>query len=252
MSRTFAVWKKELRSAFDSPVAYAFLIVFLVYAGLKFFVWAGRGPHGEFRGNFWLQGEAAITDYFSVFPLALAVLVPALCMRLWPEEYKSGTVEILMTLPVRAREVVLGKFAAMLTIVALALLLSLSVPWAVSQVAVDGLDVGPIVGGYVASLLMGAAYCAVGLFTSAFCREQVVAFLVALFVCLPLAVAGTPDIDIFTPGFLSPVGKFIGFTVRFESIAKGVLDVRDMLYFVSFAAVFVFANVSVVEYRRLR
>lgn len=252
MKRVVSIWSKELRSYFNSPIAYAFMLLFLVYAALKFFIWSSAGAYGEFRGNFWVRGEASLTDYFAVFPIALAVLVPALCMRLWPEEYKSGTVELLMTLPVKSWEVVLGKFFAMMSILTLTFLLSLSVPWAVSQFAVEGLDIGPIIGGYVAALLMGAAYCSIGLLSSCFTREQVVAFLLALFICVPLAVAGTPDIDLFTPSTLSPIAKFIGFSVRFESIGKGVLDVRDMFYFASFTILFVFLNVTVVEYRRLR
>ena len=252
MSRMFVIWKKELRSYFGSAIAYIFLLVFLVYAALQFFVWTRRGPNGEFRGNFFLQGEAALTDYFAVFPLALSVLVPVLCMRLWPEEYKSGTIEVLMTLPVRAWEVVLGKFCAMLSILALTFLLSLSVPLSVSMAAVEGLDLGPVIGGYVAAFLMGAAYCSVGLLASSFVREQAVALLLTLIVCIPLAVAGTPNIDILTPAGLSTVGKFIGFTVRFESIEKGMLDLRDMFYFISFATTFVVLNVTVLEYRRLK
>ncbi|MEZ6195819.1 MAG: ABC transporter permease [Planctomycetota bacterium] len=252
MSRVIAIWGKELRSYFNSPIAYAFMILFLSYAAAKFFVWSSAGPYGEQRFNFWVRGEASLADYFSVFPVALAVLVPALCMRLWPEEYKSGTVEVLMTLPVRSWEVVCGKFLAMLSILVATFLLSLSVPWAVSRFSVEELDMGPIVGGYVAALFMGAAYCSVGLLSSCFTREQVVAFLGALFICVPLAVAGTPDIDLFTPTWLSPIAKFIGFSVRFESIGKGVLDLRDLFYFASFTALFVFLNVTVVEYRRLR
>ncbi|MEE9392965.1 MAG: ABC transporter permease [Planctomycetota bacterium] len=252
MTRTLAIWRKELKSYFNSPIAYVFMVLFLLYAAAKFFIWSSPGPYGAFRGNFFIQGEASLTDYFSVFPLVLAFLVPALCMRLWPEEYKSGTVEVLMTLPVKPWQVVFGKFFAMVTILLFTFVLSFSVPWAVNLMAVDGLDWGPVIGGYVAAFLMGTAYCSIGLLTSAFAREQVVALLAALFICLPLAVAGTPDIDLFTPTWLSPFGKFIGFSVRFESIEKGVLDVRDMLYFTSFTGLFVFLNIVVVEFRRLR
>ena len=245
MSRVWAIWKKELRSYFNSPIAYLFIVIVLWYTALTFFIW-GKPL------NFWIRGEAGMKEYFSAFPLVLGFLVPALCMRLWPEERKTGTIEILMTMPVRAWEVVLGKYFAMTSIVALTLLLSITVPWSVNSLAKDGMDMGPVVGGYVGAFLMGSAYCAVGMFMSAFVREQVVALLAALAVCLPLAVAGTPLIDIFTPDGLSAIGRFVGFTVRFESIEKGVLDVRDMFYFASFSVLFVFLNVTVLEYRRLR
>ena len=252
MPRMLAIWRKELRSYFNSPIAYAFLLLFLIYAALKFFIWTSPDEFGRPRGNFFLQGEASLTDYFSVFPIALGVLCPALCMRLWPEEYKSGTIEILMTLPVRAWEVVVGKFMAMVSIIFLALLFSLSVPWTVNRLAVGSLDMGPVIGGYAAALLMGAAFCAIGLLTSAFCREQVVALLVAFVVCVPLAVMGTPDIDVFTPSWMSPIGKFIGFSVRFDSIEKGVLDIRDIFFFGSFIAAVIYLNVTVIESRRLK
>ncbi len=252
MGCMIAIWKKELRSYFNSPIAYVFMIVFLAYAAAKFFIWTSRGPTGEFRGNFFVQGQASLTDYFSVFPLALGVLTPALCMRLWPEEIKSGTMEVLMTLPVRAWEVVMGKFLAMASILAITFLFSLAVPYSVSQLAVDGLDMGPIIGGYVGAFLMGTAYCAVGLMASSFTKEQVVALLLSFVICLILCVAGTPDIDLFTPKWLSPIARFVGFSVRFESIEKGVLDIRDMFYFLSVTAAFVVANISIVEYRRLK
>lgn len=252
MSTVISIWKKEARSYFNSPIAYLFLFFFLVYAALKFFIWTSPGAYGTFRGNFFIRGEATLTDYFNVFPYAMGLLVSVLCMRLWPEELKSGTIETLMTMPIRSHQIVFGKFLAMLQIVALALAISLTVPISVSTLAVDGLDWGPVIGGYIAALLMGAAYCSIGLFASSFTREQVVALLVSLVVCGILAFAGTPDIDLTTPEALSPIGKFIGFAVRFESIEKGVLDVRDMFYFLSVTGIFISLNIAVVEYRRLK
>ena len=252
MGRVASIWLKELRSYFNSPIAYIFIVLVLALSMAQFFFWTTRGPHGEFRGNFFVQGEASLKGYFEVFPFVLSILIPALCMRLWPEETKSGTIEVLVTLPVRAWELVAGKYLAMLSVVAITLGCTLVVPWYVSRVSVEGLDLGPIIGGYVAAFLMGAGYCAVSLLASAFTREQIVAFLVSLFICVPLALVGTPDIDIFTPNVLSEPMKFIGFTVRFESIAKGVLDVRDIVYFLTFSLIFVFLNITVVQYRRLK
>jgi ABC-2 type transport system permease protein len=253
MGRLCAIWKKELRSYFNSPIAYFFLVFFLLLTSSQFFVTnITSGMLGGFRGNFYIRGEATLADFFSLFPLALALLVPTLCIRLWPEERKSGTIETLMTMPIRAWEVVLGKFFAMVTILTIALVLSLAVPFSVAKLAVEPLDWGPVVGGYVAALLMGSAYCAVGLFASSLTREQVVALLVSFIICLPLALMGTPLIDLLTPNAIAPAGKFMGFTLRFDSIAKGVLDLRDMFYFLSFTTLFVFLNISIVESRRLR
>ena len=157
-----------------------------------------------------------------------------------------------MTLPVRAWEVVMGKFMAMLTILAAAFLMSLTVPWSVSWLAVEPLDRGPIVGGYVAALLMGGAYCAIGIFVTAFTREAVTGLLLALATCLMLSFAGSSLVDLVTPGVLSEPLKFVGFSVRYESIEKGVLDIRDMVYFLSFIATFLVLNITVLEYRRLK
>ena len=250
--RTIAIWKKELRSYFNSPIAYIFIWFFLILTAVKFFFLRGEGPQGQLRDNFFAAGEASLTSYFTIFPFALGVLVPMLCMRLWPEEYKSGTIETLMTLPVKAWEVVVGKFMAMISILIVTFALSLTVPWSVSLVAVQSLDMGPIIGGYVGALLMGAAYCAVALLMSSFTREQVVALLAAFIVCLPLSLAGTSYVEGPTPVWLSPIAKFVGFAVRFQSIERGVLDLRDMFYFTSFTILFVFLNVTVVEARRLK
>jgi len=248
--RVVAIWKKEIKSFFNSPIAYIFMALFLAATAASFLVFTSRGPKGEFRGNFFTRGEASVTDYFAVFPLVLSIAVPMLCMRLWADEHKSGTIEVLMTLPVRAWEVVFGKFLAMATMILATLVLSLSIPISVDMLAVDGLDWGPVQGSYIGAFLLGCAYCSVSLFASAFTREQVVALLVSAFVCFVLALAGRPDWDIFTPAALSPIAEFVGFTVRFQSIAKGVVDLRDMFYFLSFTALFVFLNVTVVDVRR--
>jgi ABC-2 type transport system permease protein len=252
VSCLLAIWRKELKSYFNSPIAYIFMWFFLVVTALKFFFLRGEGPQGQIRDNFFVTQEASLTAYFSVFPIALGVLVPMLCMRMWPEEYKSGTIETLMTLPVKAWQVVCGKFAAMLSILAVTFALSLTVPWSVNEAAVSAIDIGPIIGGYVGAFLMGAAYCAVGLLMSSFTREQVIALLSTFIVSLPLALAGTAYVEGPTPDWLSPIAKFVGFAVRFQSIERGVLDMRDMLYFLSVTVLFVFLNITVVEARRLK
>lgn len=252
MSRMIAIWRKELRSYFNSPIAYIFMSFFLFLSGLQFFYFGAEGPQGVNLPNFFTAGEASLSSYFSAFPARLSLLVPMLCMRLWPEEYKAGTIETLMTLPVRAWEVVCGKFLAMVSILAATFLLSLSVPFVVSMVAKDGLDMGPIIGGYLGAMLMGSAFCAIALFASAFTREQVIALILGFIICAVLAHVGTPDVDQATPAWLSQPLKFVSFSVRFQSIERGVLDLRDAFYFLSFTLLFVYLNITVVEARRLR
>ncbi len=154
----FAVFRKEFGAYLNSPIAYGFMLAFLIYSALEFFIFPQVGPSGGLLGNFFMQGQASLTGYFSTFAVAFGIFIPALCMRMWPEEYKSGTIEILMTLPIKTWEIVVGKFLAMVALVLFTLVLSLGVVWSVSSLAIGDLDYGPVIGRYTAALLMGAAF----------------------------------------------------------------------------------------------
>ncbi len=238
MSNVMAVIRKELKGYFNSPIAYIFIIVFLTLSSWLFF-----------RG-FFLIGQADMRPFFSLMPWIFLFFVPAVSMRLWAEERKLGTVEILMTLPLKDWEAVLGKFLAGLTLISIALLLSISIPIAVAYLGNP--DTGPIVGGYIGTLLMGAAYLAIGLFASTLTENQIIAFIIGVVFCFTMLIVGEEIVLFSVPGFLAPIFRYIGLAVHFSSIGRGVIDSRDIIYYFSVIGFFLYLSVHVVQSRRWR
>ncbi|MCD6508580.1 ABC transporter permease [Candidatus Poribacteria bacterium] len=238
MSNVMAVIRKELKGYFNSPIAYIFIIVFLTLSSWLFF-----------RG-FFLIGQADMRPFFSLMPWIFLFFVPAVSMRLWAEERKLGTVEILMTLPLKDWETVLGKFLAGLTLIGIALLLSISIPITVSYLGNP--DPGPIVGGYVGTLLLGAAYLAIGLFASTLTENQIIAFIIGVVFCFIMLIVGEEIVLFSVPSFLTPIFRYIGLAVHFSSIGRGVIDSRDIIYYLSVISFFLYLSVHVVQSRRWR
>lgn len=250
MGTTGTVFWKEFRGFVNTPLAYIFSVLFLVYLGFTYF--GGSITGGGFTG---IQlKEASLEAFFQVLPRAFVILVPALAMKLWPDELKLGTIELLMSYPVKPWQVVVGKFLAGWLLIAITLAGTLVTPWTVASYAVqsNGLDWGPVWGSYAASLLLGAAFLAVGLFAGALCREQVTAFIVSLFICGGLVLVGDPQVQLQVGDFTGEVFRLISFQTRFESVARGVLDLRDVAYFASFSGLFLALNVVVLECRKAR
>ena len=238
MTRVRAVAARELRAYFNSPIAYVFLTVF---AGAALFTFFNAQA-------FFSRGVADLRGLFGPMPFLMILLVPALTMRLWAEEQKQGTLEVLLTLPVRDHELVAGKFLASWTLLACGLALTFALP--VTVALLGKLDWGPVVGGYVGSLLLGAAYLAVGQFLSASTENQILAFILALVVCLGLYGVGTEAISGLFADRAAAVLRSIGTGSRFQSIARGVIDIRDLVYYVSLTAFFLAACVIAVRTRR--
>lgn len=235
---------KELRSFLNSPIAYIFLIAFTGWLSGSYFVW-GKVGQGL---TFFSVGNTSLDVYFSLVPQAFVLLVPALAMRLWPDELKSGTVELLMTYPLRTWEVVCGKFLAGLALIALGLVFTLPVPW---TVAVYGdLDWGPVWGAYIASLMLGGAFLSIGLFMGALCSEQVTAFIVTAAICLLFVLMGDTLINLFIPRGLHELSNALSFSARFNYLGRGVVDVADAFYFSSVTGVFLLLNCTVIESRK--
>ncbi|MSR74465.1 MAG: hypothetical protein EXS14_03195 [Planctomycetes bacterium] len=235
---------KELRSFLNSPIAYIFLIAFTGWLAGSYFVW-GKVGQGV---TFFSVGNTSLDVYFSLVPQAFVLLIPALAMRLWPDEIKSGTVELLMTYPVRSWEVVCGKFLAGIWLIALGLLFTLPVPWTVG--AYGDLDWGPVWGAYIASLFLGGAFLSIGLFMGALCSEQVTAFIVTAAICLLFVLMGDTLINLFIPKGLHALSNALSFSSRFNYLGRGVVDVADTFYFGSVTAVFLMLNVTVLETRK--
>lgn len=233
---------RELRSYFATPVAYVFIVIFLALMGVFTF----------YLGGFYERGQADLLPFFNFHPWLYLFLVPAIAMRLWAEERKSGTVELLMTLPVTLWQAVLGKFLAAWAFTAVALALTFPIWITVNYLGEP--DNGVILAGYIGSLLMAGAFLAVGSCISAANRNQVVAFIITVVVCFLFLLAGFPLVLDFFAGWLPPAGldaiSGLSFLTHFNAISKGVLDLRDVLYFGLVIAAWLYANAVVLDLKK--
>jgi ABC-2 type transport system permease protein len=232
----WAIAGKEFRGAFASPIAYAWLVVFLGFTSWFFF-----------RG-FFVLGLATMRGFFSLMPWTLVFLLPALTMRLWSEERKLGTQEVLLTSPVREREAVAGKFLGSLGLLAVSLAGTL--PLALTVFALGDPDPGPVLAGYLGLLLFGAAGLAIGSYASALTENQIVAYIAGVALTFALFVAGEDFVLIAAPGFLAPLLSAVGLGARFWSIGRGVIDSRDVLYFLAVILFFLHLTVRRLEESR--
>ncbi|MEJ2291661.1 MAG: Gldg family protein [Deinococcales bacterium] len=238
MRQTVAIAKKELSSAFGSPLALIFMGTFLLVTFFVFF-WVA---------TFFARGIADVRPLFTWMPLLLVFLVAALTMRQWSEEQRSGTLEMLLTLPVDAWRLVLGKFLAVMALVTVALALTVSLP--ITVAFLGNLDWGPVIGGYVAALLMAAAYTAIGLFVSSRSDNQIVSLIVTMLVGGVLYFIGTNAVLDFVPNGVAAVFRELSTTTHFQSIERGVLDLRDLVFYLSLAGLFLSLNVLSLDSKR--
>jgi len=232
------LFKKELMAYFNSPIAYIFIGVFLVVGNWLYF------------NYFFLINQASLRNYFAILPWIFLFLAPALTMRLWAEEKKSGTVEFLLTLPITDWQAVLGKFLGALTFLFITLLLSITLPITVAYLG--DVDLGPIAGSYLGALFLGGSYLALGLFISSLTKNQIIAFVLGLVACFGFFIVGEPFVLNSAPGFSLPVLKFLGLGGHFQNISKGVIDSKDIIYYVSFIFLWLWLNVRVIERRSWR
>lgn len=236
MRTTVPIFKREFASYFNSPIAFIYLTVFLALSS-----WL-------FLKGFFLIGEASMRPFFAVIPWIFLFFVPAVTMRLWAEERKVGTIELLMTLPVTDAEVVLGKFLASFAFLVLSLVLSLVLPLVVG--ALGDPDPGQIVGGYLGSVLIGAAYLAIGLFISSLTENQIVAFIVSVVAIFGLFILGEDFVLFGVPDRLVPVFSFLGLGGHYDSVSRGVVDSRDIIYYFSIVGFFLYLNVKAIAARK--
>jgi len=236
MRNMFTIFQKEFKSYFNSPIAYIFIITFLLFSSWLFF------------RTFFLIGQAHMRPLFGILPWLFLILAPAITMRAWAEEKKMGTMEVLMTLPLKDYEIVLGKFLASFIFLIIAVLLTF--PLALTIYFLGKPDNGTIVGGYLGACLMGGAYLAIGLFISSLTQNQIVAFIVSIVVCFAFLIIGEDIVLMSAPAFLSPVFTYLGLGAHFESISRGVIDSRDLLYYSSIIGFFLFLNTLAIESRK--
>ncbi len=237
-----AIGKRELINYFTTPVAYVFLVIFLALSGVFTF----------YLGGFFERGQADLQSFFNFHPWLYLILIPALSMRLWSEERKSGTIELLMTLPISITDAVIGKFLAAWCFTGVALLLTFPI-W-ISVNYLGDPDNLVVVAGYVGSFLMAGSYLAVGSCISAVTKNQVIAFIVAVVLCFTFVLSGFPIVlDFFKnwlPLFMVDSISYLSFLTHFNATMKGVIDLRDIFFFVSFIACWLFANAVIVEMKK--
>ncbi|UCE05340.1 MAG: ABC transporter permease subunit [bacterium] len=235
------IFKREFRAYFYSPIAYVFSVIFIVLnCGLYMF-------------HFFFFGNADMRAFFSQLPLTLGLIfIPAISMRLWSEEHKLGTVELLLTLPMKTEGVVLGKFLASFLFYLIALSGTLAIP--ILLVILGKPDFGPIIGGYFGAILLGAFFLAVGIFISGFFSDQIVSLIITSLSCGFLALIGWQYVPMVIDGWIPGLGEFlyqyVGVTRHFNDIERGVIDLKSIIYFVSFTALFLYLNAKSLERRK--
>lgn len=228
-----AIWsiaKRELASFFDSLIAYIMLILFLGFSG--FFTWL-------LGSDIFYTGQASLESFFNVAYWTLFFFIPALTMRLLAEEKKTGTIELLLTKAVTDRQIVIGKFLSTLLLISIALLFT--IPYVITISSIGNMDAGQVACGYLGLLLMSAMYTSIGLYASSTTTNQIVAFLAALFTGLFFHIIFGMIAQQF-PGWIGQVFDYLNVNSHFESISRGVLDTRDLIYFLSITLIGVFLS----------
>lgn len=243
MKNVWTIYRREISAYFNSPIAYIFICLFVLVMAVIFFA--------AFR--FFSTSSPDIRTYFTIFPWAFTIFIPAVTMRLWAEEKRMGTMEVLMTLPLQAWEVVLGKFLAGYTIIALSLLFTVGVPATLSFVM--PLDWGSVVASYVGALAIAGVYIAVGAWVSTFTRDQVIALLIAFAISFVALLIGIPPVINFLNNILPNlgIGNFIGWfgtLFHYEDFTKGLINPVGLIYAVGFTAFFLVLNNVFVEGRK--
>ena len=242
MRETFAVFKREFFSYFATPLAYVFIVVFLFAMGAFTF----------YLGQFYQNEQATLDAFFGFHPWLYLFLIPAISMRLWAEERKSGTMELLLTLPIPLWAAVAGKYLAAWAFAGVALLLTFPI-WMTVNYLGDP-DNGVIFASYIGSFLMAGAYLAIGSCLSAATSSQVIAFVLSVVVCILFTVAGSPLVIDFAsamlPQLLVETISSFSFLTHFAAITAGVIDLRDLVYFLSLIALFLFATAALIDLKK--
>jgi ABC-2 type transport system permease protein len=230
-SPAIVIMKRELATYFTNPISYIVTGLFLIITGVMFFT------------TFFLQNRANMRNFFSLLPILFSFFIPALTMRLYSEEKKSGSIETLMTLPVTELQVVTGKFLA--AFISSAIMLAPTLLYLVSILFFGKPDIGPIIGGYIGAIFLCAAFSAIGVFASSVTKNQLTAFFVAFMICIVLTMIDA--FLIFLPAPIVSLLQFISANEHFTSISRGIIDTRDLIYFISLTALFFCLTVKTQE-----
>lgn len=226
MPSAFYIFKKEFKTYFVSPIAYIVIAIFLIITGWFFFA------------TFFLVNQANMRNFFGLLPLVFAFVIPAITMKLFAEELNVGSYETLLTLPVTFNDVIVGKFLAGTAFVGCMLVPTFAYPVCIAFLG--QMDLGPVIGGYIGAILLGASFCAVGLWASAMTKNQIIAFIIAMAICFSLVLFNR--MLFFLPANLLGFFAYLGVGAHFENITKGIIDSRDFIYFFSLIFVGLYAT----------
>ena len=242
MSTVVTIARRELLGYFATPLAYVFIVIFLILAGAFTF----------YLGNFFERGQADLQPFFAFHPWLYLFLIPAVSMRLWAEERKSGSIELLLTLPITMLQAVVGKFLAAWLFAGIAL--ALTFPMWITVNYLGNPDNGTILAGYIGSFLMAGGFLAIGACLSASTRNQVVAFILTVAVCFAFLLSGFPLVlDAFSawaPQVIVDAVASLSFLTHFDAISKGVIDLRDLIYFALVIGFWLYATALVIDLKK--
>jgi len=236
MRNIWIIFKKEFKAYFTSPIGFIFISAFTMFMSWYFF------------SGYFVIKQADMRTFFAILPWVFMFFIPAVSMRIWAEEKKLGTLELLFTLPISTVQATLGKFLASFAFMTLTIVLTLPILFTVR--ATGHPDMGPIIGGYIGAILMGAAFLSIGMFVSALTENQIIAFILGVAVMFAFIIIGHPIVLIKFPPSLTPILSFISLSGRFESIARGVIDTRDVIYYLSIIIFFLYVNIKWAEIKR--
>jgi len=230
----YHIFNKEFKTYFVSPIAYIVISIYLVITGFLFF------------SPFFVNNQTTLRSFFALLPLTFSFILPAITMSLFSEEINVGSYELLLTLPITFTDIIIGKFISALVFTCIAILPTFSYPLFVA--ASGTLDWGPVFGGYIGTILLAAAYSAIGLFASSLTKKQIIAFMISFSICMVLFLID--KLLIVLPSSIVDVVQFFAADYHFRNIAKGVLDIRDILYFVSICFVAMYGTKLVMEEKK--
>jgi ABC-2 type transport system permease protein len=234
MTGTVNIFKKEFKGYFISPIAYIVISIFLIVTGWFFF------------STFFLFGQAEMRSFFSLLPLIFSFIIPAVTMRLFSEEFNTGSYEMILTMPVRNLDIIIGKFMAAAAFVLI--MLAPTFIYGIFISFIGDLDWGPVIGGYIGAILLGAAFSSIGLFASSLTRNQIIAFIIGMSLCFILTLLD--KMLFFLPETALNVFQYLGADYHFQNISKGIIDSRDILYFLSVCFVMLYGTDLVIQEKK--
>ncbi len=234
MIKPLILCKKEVKDFFFSPIAYIIISIFLLITGWFFF------------STFFVIDQANLRDFFSLLPIIFSFIIPAITMKSFSEEFNMGSYELLITFPVKTRDVLLGKFLSTILFIIIMLVPTLSYPICVSLVG--NLDLGPVFGGYLGSLFLGAGFSSIGIFASSLTKNQINSFIIATTICLTLSLID--KMLFFLPDSIINIANYFSATYHFQNFSKGIIDSRDIIYFLSITFIFLYATNMVLYSKR--